>query len=95
MTCSGTKIIPLQFGSKHFQWTFQLNQVSVPILGADFLSYPHLLVDVAGDCLFEPSDPLLQVNPCPQPQTPKNFLSGLICFPLLKPSRIHYINSQM
>ena len=58
MTCSGSGIIPLQFGSKGFQWTFQLALVSVPILGADILRHHHLLVDVAGGRLFGPSDPL-------------------------------------
>ena len=32
MTCSGSRIIPLQFGSKRFQWTFQLAPVFVPVL---------------------------------------------------------------
>ena len=58
MTCSGSRIIPLQFGSKRFQWTFQQAPVSIPILGADFLSHHHLLVNMAGGRLFEPSDPL-------------------------------------
>ena len=55
MTCSGSKIIPLQFGSRGYTWTFQLAPVSVPILGADFLCYHHLHVDIAGERLLEPS----------------------------------------
>ena len=58
MTCSGSRIIPLQSGFKRFQWTFKLAPVSVPILGADFLRHHHLLVNLAGGLLFEPSDPL-------------------------------------
>ena len=58
MTCSDSRIIPLQIGSKRFQWTFKLAPVSVPIFGADFLRHHHLLVDVVGGRLFEPSDPL-------------------------------------
>ena len=70
MTCSGSRIIPLQFGSKRFQWTFQLAPVSVPILGADFLRHHHLLVDVAGGRLFEPSDPLPPGDSLPTASAP-------------------------
>ena len=58
LTCSDSRIIPLLSSSKRFHWTFQLAPVSVPILGADFLRHHHLLLDVAGGPLFEPSDPL-------------------------------------
>ena len=57
MTCSGSRIIPLLFSSKHFHWIIQLAPVSIPILGADFLRHHHLLVDVV-EAIFEPSDPL-------------------------------------
>ena len=35
--CFGACANPLQFGSQHFSWFFQLAPVSVPILGSDFL----------------------------------------------------------
>ena len=45
--CAGTREIPVCFGSGGFSWYFQLDPVTVPILGADFLWHQHLLVDVA------------------------------------------------
>ena len=52
MIRSGSCIIPLQFscgsGSKVYTWNFQLAQVSVPLLGADFLQHFNLLVDIKG-----------------------------------------------
>ena len=46
-SCSGSRSIPLKFSSPNFEWIFQLAPVSVPILGADFLLYHRLVVDVA------------------------------------------------
>ena len=52
MVCSGTPIIPLHFscgsGSKVYTWNFQLAPVSIPLLGADFLSHFNLLVEIKG-----------------------------------------------
>ena len=53
MYCSGTRIIPLCFGSKSYDWKFHLAPVSTPILGADFLRHNHLLVDIAGGRVLE------------------------------------------
>ena len=55
MYCSGTRIIPLRFGSKSYDWNFHLAPVSAPILGADFLRQHHLLVDMAGRRVLESS----------------------------------------
>ena len=55
MYCSGTRIIPLRFGSKSYDWKFHLAPVSAPILGADFLRHHHLLVDMAGGRVLESS----------------------------------------
>ena len=55
VSCSGSRVIPLNFGSSSFEWVFQLAPVSVPILGADFLLHHHLLVDVAGKKVFNNS----------------------------------------
>ena len=43
----GSRIIPLQFGNRRFQFSFLLADVDRPILGADFLADFDLLVDVA------------------------------------------------
>ena len=52
IVCSGSRIIPLSFssgsGAKVYSWNFQLAPVSVPLLGADFLQYFNLLVDIKG-----------------------------------------------
>ena len=47
MDTFGSLQIALQFGSCLFEWTFFLADVSMPILGSDFLYHQHLLVDVA------------------------------------------------
>ena len=57
LTCSGSRIIPLRFGSYRFKWPFQLALVSWPILGADFLHHHRLLLDVANQRVFCPASP--------------------------------------
>ena len=47
MDTFGSLQISLQFGSCWFEWTFLLADVSMPILGSDFLCHQHLLVNVA------------------------------------------------
>ncbi len=42
----GTRDLQLHIGSQHFKFNFVLAKVSYPILGADFLSHFHLIVDV-------------------------------------------------
>ena len=54
----GSRLIPLQFGSRHFQFQFLLADVDQPILRADFLAEFDLLVDsknrqVLQNCSFE------------------------------------------
>ena len=55
--CSGSRIIPLHFGSCSLDWMFQLAPVLVPILGADFLRHHNLLLDVAIQKVFSNSSP--------------------------------------
>ena len=55
MYCSGTRIIPLCFGSKSYDWNFHLALVSAPIFGADFLRQHYLPVDMAGRRVLESS----------------------------------------
>ena len=57
VSCSGSRIIPLRFGSYSFNWLFQLAPDSVPILGADFLHHHHLLLGVAKQKVFSSSSP--------------------------------------
>ena len=54
---SGTRIIPLPFGSCSFDWLFQLATVSVPILAMDFLCHHILLLDVANQKVCSSSSP--------------------------------------
>ena len=49
--CSGSRTMPLRFGT----WTFQLAPVSVPILGADFLQHHDLSVSVSTKKVFSDS----------------------------------------
>ena len=53
MDTYGSRQIALQFGPRRFDWTFLLADVSMHILGSDFLSHHHLLVDVAGARLLD------------------------------------------
>ena len=55
MNTYGSRSLALQFGSKHFEWSFLLANFSMPILGSDFLRHNHLLVDVAGSRLLDSS----------------------------------------
>ena len=43
----GSRTIPLQFGNRHFQFSFLLADVDRHILGADFLAEFDLLVDAS------------------------------------------------
>ena len=55
MNTYGSRSLALQFGSRRFEWSFLLANVSMPILSSDFLRHNHLLVNVAGSCLFDSS----------------------------------------
>ena len=55
LTCSGSRIMPLQFGTWNCSWTFQLAPVSVPILGADFLQHHDLSVNLRSKTVFSNS----------------------------------------
>ena len=65
----GSRIIPLPFGSSNFDWMFQLAQLSVPILGADYLYHHNLLLNVANQMVFSNSSlgsPALLLSSSPQ-----------------------------
>eukprot|EP00731_Ephydatia_muelleri_P021797 Em0014g388a len=49
----GSRIVPLQFASKGYQWSFTIADVSRPLLGADFLRSNSLLVDLKGRRLVD------------------------------------------
>ena len=55
MNTYGSRSLALQFGSRCFEWSFLLANVSMLILGSDFLRHNHLLVDVAGSRLLDSS----------------------------------------
>ncbi len=57
LSCSGSRVIPLRFGSHRFEWPFQLAPVAVPILGADFLKHYNLLLDVSNQRVFSADSP--------------------------------------
>lgn len=51
----GPKTLRLDFGLKRiFAWTFEMADVARPIIGADFLHYFGLLVDVKRNRLIDP-----------------------------------------
>jgi len=47
------RCMALQFGSRRFEWSFVLANVSMSLLGSYFLCCNHLLVDIAGSCLHD------------------------------------------
>ena len=63
----GSRHLALQFGSRQFDWNFLLADISMPILGADFLCKHCLLVDVAGSRLLDASslEPIPTVSSVP------------------------------
>ena len=67
MDTFGSRQIALQFGSRRFEWSFILADVSMPILGSDFLRHHHLLVDVAGSRLLDAAslEPIPAVSSVP------------------------------
>ena len=57
LTCWGLRLIPQHFGSRWFDWPFQLAPVSFPILRAAFLRHHVLLLNVANQRVFSPGSP--------------------------------------
>ena len=57
LTCSGSRIIPLPFGSNRLYWPFQLSLVALPTLGADFFQHHPLILDVPNQRVFCPASP--------------------------------------
>ena len=57
VSCSGSRIIPIRFGSCSFDWLFLLAPDSVPILGADFLRHHIIPLGVANQKVFSNSSP--------------------------------------
>ena len=49
----GYKPLWLSFSGSTFQWQFNVADVSIPLIGANFLAHFHLLVDVANCCLVD------------------------------------------
>ena len=78
LSCSGSRIIPLHFGSCSFEWLFQLAPVFVPILRVDFLRHHNLLLVVANQKVFSNSSPslCLSSSPPPSPSLRATFLSA-------------------
>ena len=89
LSCSGSRVIPLRFGSHRFEWPFQLAPVAVPILGADFLKHYNLLLDVANQRVFSadsPTSPCIILPPSTDSKPPP-FTANL----LATPQRITYL----
>ena len=58
------------YGSKVYSLNFQLAQVSVPFLRADFLQHFNLLIDIKGRCVIHADCPecvIFQASPGPHP----------------------------
>ena len=49
----GTRIVPLSFKQKKFQWCFTVADAAHPLVGADFLQAHSLLVDLKGRRLMD------------------------------------------
>ena len=83
LSCSGSRVIPLRFGSHRFEWPFQLAPVAVPILGADFLKHYNLLLDVSNQRVFSadsPTSPSI-ILPTSPDSRPAPFTANLLATP--------------
>ena len=49
----GVRSTKLRFASHQYKWNFVVADVSLPLLGADFLRANSLLVDLKGKCLVD------------------------------------------
>ena len=49
----GERELPLRFNGRSYSWTFILANVRQPLLGADFLSQNHLMVEVTNKRLLD------------------------------------------
>ena len=67
MDTFSSRQIALQFGPHRFEWIFLLADVSMPILGSNFLRHHHLLVDVAGSRLLDAAT----LEPIPAVSSPR------------------------
>ena len=75
VSCSGSRNIPLRFGTWSCSWLFQLAPVSVPILGADFLQHYDLSVNIRSQKVF--SNGSLNGSALELPSTPPPTASPL------------------
>ena len=72
LTCSGSRISPLRFGTWNCSWRFQLAPVSVHILGADFLQHYDLSMNVRSKKVFSNSSSIgsrIDLSPSPVDST--------------------------
>ena len=70
LSCSGSRISPLPFGTCSFEWPFQLAPFSVPILGANFLRHHNLPLDQANQKVISgssPGSPTIKLTSSPLP----------------------------
>ena len=56
----GSKEYPVNYNGKRYTWKFLVADVSIPIIGADFLSYFSLAVDVRNKRLLQIERPILK-----------------------------------
>ena len=94
ITTYGTRSLTLDLGLRRtFRWIFIIADVEKPILGADFLRYFNLLVDMRGLRLLDTQTQLKiqgiaaigpALSPSLRPQTPTNYFEALLSeFPTL------------
>ena len=77
----GDRWIPLQFGNRRFEWSFQLADVDQPLLGADFLKAFNLLVDVAAAQILDSSSLQVISSSVSPPANQSPFYTALINTP--------------
>ena len=56
----GSKMCPINYNGKRYTWNFIIADVFIPIIGADFLSFFSLAVDVRNRCLLQTGPPALR-----------------------------------
>ncbi|XP_066988269.1 uncharacterized protein [Macrobrachium rosenbergii] len=62
------RTIKVSFSGKQYNWTFVTAEITITLLGADFLNAHNVLVDVAKQQLITKPTPLASFTPTPAPE---------------------------
>ena len=99
----GTRTVRFQLGDQQYEWPFVLAAVERPLLGADFLRYSGLLVDVRTRKLVDPdrlhsinlaTSTFTSNNLCASASNPSSYTTLLQQFPSILTPAFHLSDAQ-